>query len=71
MCAHIKTVSTKELLHAEIDRVPEAIAREVFDYLGYLQQKSLKEKLGELAIAETSLKKDWLSAEEDEAWRNL
>jgi hypothetical protein len=36
-----------------------------------LQQKNQVDKHGVLAVAETSLKKDWLSAEEDKAWQDL
>lgn len=64
-------MSTKEQLLAELDRAPEVIVQEVYDFLGYLQQKNQVDKHGALAVAETSLKKDWLSAEEDKAWQDL
>lgn len=34
-------------------------------------QKMDKEELGWLKLAEKSLAKDWLTKEEDEAWKNL
>lgn len=36
-----------------------------------LLAKMDKEKLGWLILAESSLAKDWLTKEEDEAWKNL
>lgn len=64
-------MSKKETLIEEIKQIPEPLIEEVWDFVQFLKTKITKEKM-ELAIAsESSLKKDWLKPEEDEAWKNL
>ena len=64
-------MEVKELILKEIKRVPEQYLAEILDFIRFLEEKAVKEGM-EMAIAsETSLKKDWLRHEEDEAWRNL
>lgn len=64
-------MSKKELLISEIKQAPDPLLDEVIDFLHFLKAKTLKEK-SELAIAsESTLKKDWMRQEEDEAWRSL
>ena len=41
------------------------------EYVQFLKMKLSKEKLGILILSESSLSKDWLKAEEDEAWKDL
>jgi hypothetical protein len=54
----------------EIKTAPEAVQREVFDFLVFLKSKQEgRENL--LALAETAWAKDWNTPEEDEAWRDL
>ena len=63
--------ATKELLLKEIEDMPEVFIEEVLDYVQFLKMKLSKEKLGILILSESSLKEDWLKAEEDEAWQGL
>lgn len=64
-------MGVKELIFKEIENVPEPYYIEILDFIRFLEAKALEQKR-ELAIAsETSLEKDWLKAEEDEAWRDL
>jgi len=64
-------MSKKETLIEEIKQIPEPLIEEVWDFVQFLKTKITKEKM-ELAIAsESSLEKDWLKPEEDEAWKNL
>ncbi len=64
-------MEVKKLISREIEKVPEPYLIEVLDFMRFLEARSLEQKR-ELAIAsETSLKKDWLRSEEDEAWRDL
>ena len=44
---------------------------EVLDFVQFLQTKTLKERLSTAIASESSLKKDWMKPEEDEAWQNL
>ena len=64
-------MSKKELLIREIEQVPEPFLYEVLDFVHFLKTKIIKEKLDITIVSESSLKKDWLRPEEDEAWRTL
>ena len=62
---------TKEILHKAIESLPEEFTEEIYDFVNSLKRKHTKESAESLLLSESSLRKDWLSAEEDEAWRNL
>ncbi|MBM4308764.1 MAG: DUF2281 domain-containing protein [Deltaproteobacteria bacterium] len=64
-------MSTKELLISEIEEVPESLLAEVLDFVHFLKAKISREKLDMAIMSESSLSKDWLKPEEDEAWQNL
>ena len=64
-------MSTKELLMNEIEEVPEPLLSEVLDFVHLLKAKAVRDKLDIAIMSETSLSKDWLKPEEDEAWQNL
>ncbi len=61
----------KDLFLKEIDNIPEFMLEEVWDFLQFLKAKYRKEHLETSLLSESSLQKDWLKAEEDEAWQNL
>ena len=61
----------KELLISEIEKVPEHFLDELLDFVFYLKTKVIKERLDTAVASESSLIKDWLKPEEDEAWQNL
>jgi len=61
----------KELLINEIEKVPEPFLDEVLDFVQFLKSKIIKERLDITIASESSLNKDWLKPEEDEAWQNL
>ena len=62
---------SNELLFKEIESLPEHLKDELLDYIQYLKSKAAKEKYDLALISESSLQKDWLSPEEDEAWSDL
>jgi len=64
-------MSTKELLLHEIEQVPEPLLVEVLDFIHYLKAKIVRERFDVALMSESSLGKDWLKPEEDEAWQNL
>jgi hypothetical protein len=64
-------MSTKELLINEIEEAPEPLLAEVLDFVLFLKAKTAQEKLGMVMMSESSLSKDWLQPEEDEAWQDL
>ena len=61
----------KELLFKEIEKLPESLKDELLDYIQYLKSKAAKEKYDLALVSESSLQKDWLRPEEDEAWNDL
>ena len=61
----------KEILYKEIDSLPEEYTEELYDFVTFLKAKYVKEHMEAALLSESSLRKDWLSAEEDDAWRAL
>jgi len=61
----------KELIINEIERIPEEYLSEILDFIRFLEVKVLTEGIETAIASETSLKKDWLRVEEDEAWQDL
>ena len=45
--------------------------KELLDFKLFLEEKSLQEGVRTAIASETSLMKDWLRPEEDEAWQDL
>jgi hypothetical protein len=67
----VSIVSTKELIAKEIEQVPQPLLDEVLDFVRFLKGKRLEDASESSLLAESSLRKDWLKPEEDDAWRNL
>jgi len=61
----------KELLISELEEVPEHLLDEVLDFVHFLKSKIAHERLETAIISESTLKKDWMRPEEDEAWQDL
>jgi hypothetical protein len=62
----------KQQLIEEIEQTPDEILSEVLDFLLFIKSKKLqREKLEITLMSESVLAKDWLTAEEDEAWKDL
>jgi hypothetical protein len=59
------------MLIEELKGAPEPIVKEVYDFLRFLREKADADAFDGLALSESSLAKDWLCKEEDEAWKNL
>ena len=64
-------MSPKEILLREIEKVPENLIEEVLDFIKFLKYKNDTNKFQITTASESSLKKDWLRPEEDEAWQHL
>lgn len=60
----------KETLRNEIEHLPDDFVAEILDFVQFLKEKHMR-KTEALILSESSLKKDWLLPEEDEAWKNL
>lgn len=65
------TVTDKRAIHQEVDEIPETLLAQLHEFIGFLKQKARRERLEAAAMSETSLKKDWLRPEEEEAWADL
>ena len=58
----------------ELETAPEAVQREVFDFLVFLKNKEVARNEGRedlLSLAPSAWAADWNTPEEDEAWRDL
>ena len=64
-------MSKKDTIIAELEKVPEKVLDEILDYINFLKDKLIKQKLETALMSESNLKKDWLQPEEDEAWQDL
>ena len=64
-------MSKKELLISEIEQAPEPLIDELLDFVQFLKSKIIRERLDTAMASESSLKKDWLRPEEDDAWQSL
>jgi hypothetical protein len=62
-------MNRKELIAKEIEQVPETLLEEVLDFVRFL--KHMQGKLEMSLLSESSLRKDCLGSEEDQAWENL
>lgn len=62
---------SKDLIIQEIEQIPDFLLDEVLDFLQFLKTKHLQETVEVSALSESSLAKDWLTPEEDEAWQDL
>lgn len=63
-------MNKRELLLNEIQHVPEPFLDELLDFVQFLKSKTV-EQIDTAIASESSLTKDWLRAEEDEAWQDL
>jgi len=61
----------KELIIKEIEQMPDEYLSEVLDFIRFLGAKVLEERMGTAIASESSLEKDWLRPEEEEAWQDL
>ena len=64
-------MNKRELIVKELEQVPEPLLEEVISFIRVIKDKQMREKLAVSALSESSLKKDWLRPEEDEAWKEL
>jgi hypothetical protein len=62
---------TKEYIIKEIESLPEPLMGEVIDFIGYLKSKANSENMETYILSESVLREDWLSPEDEEAWKDL
>jgi len=64
-------MGVKNIIIKEIEKFPDQKLKKILDYILSLKNKELKENIGTAIASESSLKKDWLRQEEEDAWMNL
>ena len=64
-------MSTRELIRSELDRVPDSALEEILAFVRLLKAETPAQSLGDAIASESSLRKDWLKPEEDQAWADL
>jgi len=64
-------MTTKEIILNEIEKLPKSLLGELFDFIKFLESKIIQKKMETAVMSESTLKKDWLKPEEDEAWKDL
>ncbi|WP_286976344.1 DUF2281 domain-containing protein [Acetomicrobium sp. UBA5826] len=64
-------MNRREMLIRETEGLTASDLQEVLDFVRFLKTKSLKKRSETLTFSESSLRKDWLRPEEDEAWQDL
>jgi hypothetical protein len=60
-----------EIIKSEVEKLPEPLLDEVLDFVHFSKGKMISGNMATTFATESSLKKDWLRPEEDEAWQNL
>jgi hypothetical protein len=63
-------VSKREFLAKEAMVEPEQIIDQLVDYLLFLKSKGAETDYDALLLSYPTLSKDWLSPEEDHAWKD-
>ena len=63
-------MSKREAITRELDHLPEQDLDRLLVFLRSLKQEHAEDN-GLILASESSLSKDWLTAEEDEAWADL
>ncbi len=64
-------MEVKEQIIKELHQVPRQHYHEILDFIRAKKKKTGKNVTDTALASESSLKKDWLRPEEDEAWANL
>ena len=64
-------MATKERVLTEIDKVPAEYYDILLNFINALKNRPASSAAETALMSESSLAKDWLKPEEDEAWANL
>ena len=64
-------MTTKDLIVRELDKAPEDTLMMVLSFIQFLNKTQAQERFETALLSESSLRKDWLLPEEDEAWQHL
>ena len=64
-------MTQKEAIIQAIDLLPTSRLPDLLEFINRLQETPTPEPWAGALMSETTLQKDWLLPEEDEAWQNL
>ena len=64
-------MTKKETLINELENLPEPAIDEVLEFVQFLKFRKKIKPTETMLLSENSLKREWLSDDEDEAWTNL
>ena len=64
-------MSTRELIVQELEKLPEPMQQEVYDFVRFIRLRADEPNFNGLLLSESALAKDWNTPEEDAAWANL
>jgi hypothetical protein len=70
ICPAMKSMSKRELIDRELDRLPDQDLDRLLAFVQSLKEAHADATMPAL-VAESALAKDWLTPEEDAAWANL
>ncbi|KAM3090830.1 DUF2281 domain-containing protein [Phormidesmis sp. 146-35] len=62
---------SKQQLLDEIEQIPDFLVEEILDFVQFLKSKHQPDRQETALLSESTLAKDWLRPEEDEAWQDL
>ena len=65
------TTRTREMLFRDMEDLPGALLQEVADFVRFLKEKTVRERMEPALLSEPALRRDWLRPEEDAAWADL
>ncbi len=63
-------MSQKDAVLKEVDEIPEPLLGELLDFIKTLKLRAAIQRSETVVASQSTLAKDWLSSEEDEAWRD-
>ena len=64
-------MSRRELIVNELERIPDELLQGVLDFIHFLQAKRVATVSETALLSESALEKDWLSPEDEAAWKDL
>ena len=64
-------LSLREEAIRELEHAPEALLPAVIDFLRFLKEKAVRTAGETASLSESVLAREWLTAEEEEAWSDL
>lgn len=63
-------MNTAEIIYDQVKTLPEPLAREVLDFVGYLKGKQEQRGITDLMLAQEKALTEIWDNESDEAWNN-